>query len=195
MGRPNFQDLREFIDYLEAIGDLQRITAEVDPILEITEIASRVIEDGGPALIFENVRGAAFPMAINLFGTEQRVNLALGRKPREVGEQLVDLFEKVNPPSLKSFSTILPKAYELLSMRTKNVRSGFSQQVEEQPDLSKLPIIQCSTEDGGRFITLGLVLTNDAVTKKRNLGIYRMQVYDDKTAGMHWHPHKGGAAH
>lgn len=195
MGRPNFQDLREFIDYLEAIGDLQRITAEVDPILEITEIASRVIEDGGPALIFENVRGAAFPMAINLFGTEQRVNLALGRKPREVGEQLVDLFEKVNPPSLKSFSTILPKAYDLLSMRTKNVRSGFSQQVEEQPDLSKLPIIQCWPEDGGRFITLGLVLTNDPVTKKRNLGIYRMQVYDDKTAGMHWHPHKGGAAH
>ena len=74
MGRPNFQDLREFIDYLEATGDLQRITAEVDPILEITEIASRVIEDGGPALIFENVRDAEFPMAINLFGTEQRVN-------------------------------------------------------------------------------------------------------------------------
>ncbi|NIS09467.1 MAG: menaquinone biosynthesis decarboxylase, partial [Candidatus Dadabacteria bacterium] len=195
MGKHNFHDLQRFIDHLEAIGDLKRITAEVDPILEITEIASRVIEEGGPALIFENVKGAAFPMAINLFGTMERVNLALGREPREVGEELVYLFEKVNPPSLKSFSTILPKAYDLLSMRTKNVRNGFSQQVEEQPDLSRLPIMQCWPEDGGRFITLGLVLTNDPVTKRRNLGIYRMQVYDDKTTGMHWHPHKGGAAH
>lgn len=195
MAKHNFLDLREFIEHLEATGDLERITAEVDPILEITEIASRVTKQGGPALIFENVKGAAFPMAINLFGTEERVNLALGRKPREVGEELVYIFEKVNPPSLKSLSSILPKAYRLLSMRTKNVRSGFSQQVEEPPDLSRLPIMQCWPEDGGRFITLGLVLTNDPISKKRNLGIYRMHVYDDKTTGMHWHPHKGGAAH
>ncbi len=195
MAKNNFFDLRDFINYLEDIGDLKRITAEVDPILEITEIASRVIKEDGPALIFENVKGAAFPMAINLFGTEERVNLALGRKPREVGEELVELFERVNPPSIKSLFSVFPKVYGLLSMRTKNVKTGFSQQVEEPPDLSRLPIIQCWPKDGGRFFTLGLVLTNDPVTRRRNLGIYRMQVYDNQTAGMHWHPHKGGAAH
>jgi len=195
MKKKQFYDLQEYINYLDKIGDLERVKTEVDPILEITEIASRVIKERGPALIFENVKGAAFPMAINLFGTEERVELALGRKPREVGEELVELFHKVNPPSLKSFFSVLPKAYELLSMRTKKVKFGFSQQVEERPNLDKLPIIKCWPLDGGRFITLGLVLTEDPVTHRRNIGIYRLQVYDEKTTGMHWHPHKGGAAH
>lgn len=195
MSKKQFYDLQEYISHLEAIGDLKRVTAEVDPILEITEIASRVIKERGPALIFENVKGAAYPLAINLFGTEERVELALGRKPREVGEELVELFHKVNPPSLRSFFSVLPKAYELLSMRTKNVKYGISQQVEERPDLRKLPVIKCWPLDGGRFITLGLVLTQDPLTHRRNLGIYRLQVYDEKTTGMHWHPHKGGAAH
>lgn len=195
MAKKQFYDLREFVDYLRKIGDVEYIKAEVDPDLEITEIASRVIKEGGPALIFENVKGAAFPMAINLFGTEERVELALGRKPREVGEELVEIFHKVNPPSLKSFFSILPKAYDLLSMRTKKVKAGFSQEVEERPNLHKLPIIKCWPDDGGRFLTLGLVLTEDPLSGRRNLGIYRMQVYDEKTTGMHWHPHKGGAAH
>lgn len=195
MSKKQFYDLQEYIGYLEAIGDLVRVKTEVDPILEITEISSRVIKERGPALIFENVRGAAYPLAINLFGTEQRVELALGRKPRDVGEELVELFHKVNPPSLKSFFSVLPKIYELLSMRTKSVKSGVSQEVGERPDLTKLPIIKCWPLDGGRFITLGLVLTQDPVTNRRNLGIYRLQVYDEKTTGMHWHPHKGGAAH
>jgi 4-hydroxy-3-polyprenylbenzoate decarboxylase len=195
MPKKQFYDLQEYINYLKQIGDVKYIKAEVDPILEITEIASRVIKENGPALIFENVKGASFPMAINLFGTEERVELALGRKPREVGEELVELFHKLNPPSLKSFFSILPKAYDLLSMRTKKVKFGLSQQIEERPNLDKLPIIKCWPLDGGRFLTLGLVLTEDPVTRRRNLGIYRMQVYDEKTTGMHWHPHKGGAAH
>ncbi len=195
MKRKNFDDLQEFIRYLEAIGDLKRIKTEVDPILEVTEISSRVIKERGPALIFENVKGSSFPLVINLFGTEERVELALGRKPREVGEELVFLFEKINPPSLKSFFSLLPKALGFLSMRTKNVKKGLVQEVEEEPDLDKLPIIQCWPKDGGRFITLGLVLTEDPFTRRRNLGIYRLQVYDKKTTGMHWHPHKGGAAH
>lgn len=195
MKRKNFDDLQEFIRYLEAIGDLKRIKTEVDPILEVTEISSRVIKERGPALIFENVKGSSFPLVINLFGTEERVELALGRKPREVGEELVFLFEKINPPSLKSFFFLLPKALGFLSMRTKNVKKGLVQEVEEEPDLDKLPIIQCWPKDGGRFITLGLVLTEDPFTRRRNLGIYRLQVYDKKTTGMHWHPHKGGAAH
>ncbi|MCH8014349.1 MAG: menaquinone biosynthesis decarboxylase [Candidatus Dadabacteria bacterium] len=195
MAKKQFYDLREYITYLEKIGDVKHIKAEVDPILELSEIADRVVKEGGPALIFENVRGASFPLAINLFGTEERVELALGRKPRDVGEELVDLFQKLNPPSLKSFFSILPKAYDLLSMRTKKAKWGFSQEIEELPDLNKLPIIKCWPLDGGRFITLGLVLTQDPVSNRRNLGIYRMQIYDEKTTGMHWHPHKGGAAH
>lgn len=195
MKKRNFSDLQDFIGYLEAIGDLKRIKAEVDPILEITEISSRVIKEKGPALLFENVRGSSYPLAINLFGTEERMELALGRKPKEVGEELVFLFEKLNPPSLMSFFSILPRVFGFLSMRTKDVRSGVVQEVEEEPDLDRLPIIKCWPKDGGRFITLGLVLTQDPVTRRRNLGLYRMQVYDKRTTGMHWHPHKGGAAH
>lgn len=195
MGKRDFSNLREFISHLEAIGDLTRIKAEVDPILEVTEIATRVIKERGPALIFENVRGASFPMAINLFGTEERVSLALGRRPREVGEELVEMFQKLNPPSLKGLFKVLPRALKVVNMRTSNVRRGPVQEVREQPDFDKLPIMQCWPKDGGRYITLGLVLTQDPVTARRNLGIYRMQIYDSKTAGMHWHPHKGGAAH
>jgi len=195
MAKKQFYDLKQYITYLEKIGDVKHIKAEVDPILELSEIADRVVKEGGPALIFENVIGASFPLAINLFGTEERVELALGRRPRDVGEELVDLFQKLNPPSLKSFFSVLPKAYDLLSMRTKKVKRGFSQEIEELPDLNKLPIIKCWPLDGGRFITLGLVLTQDPVSNRRNLGIYRMQIYDEKTTGMHWHPHKGGAAH
>ena len=97
MSKPNFYDLKEYINYLEKIGDIKRIKTEVDPILEVTEIADRVIKERGPALIFENVKGADFPLAMNLFGSEERVELALGRKPSDVGNELVDLFNKLNP--------------------------------------------------------------------------------------------------
>lgn len=195
MKRKNFSDLGEFIAHLEGIGDLTRIKTEVDPILEITEIATRVIKEEGPALIFENVKGSKFPLAINLFGTEERVALALGRKPREVGEELVNLFEKANPPSFKNIFSMLPSAYRLTKMRVKKVGRGPVQQNRMKADLLALPVIQCWPKDGGRFHTLGLVLTQDPLTRKRNLGIYRMQIYDKESAGMHWHPHKGGAAH
>ncbi len=195
MSRRNFSDLQEFVRHLESIGDLKRVKAEVDPILEITEISSRLIKEEGPALIFENVKGSTFPLAINLFGTEERVELALGRKPREVGEELMFLFESVNPPSLRSFFSILPKAIGLLSMRTKSVGKGIVQEIQGEPDLNRLPVIKCWPKDGDRFITFGLVLTQDPTTRRRNLGIYRLQIYDKKTTGMHWHPHKGGAAH
>jgi len=195
MSKPNFYDLKEYINYLEKIGDIKRVKTEVDPILEVTEIADRVIKENGPALIFENVKGADFPLAMNLFGTEERVELALGRKPADVGNELVDLFQKVNPPSIKSFFSILPKAYGLINMRTKNISTGPVHENEFGPDLSRLPVIKCWPKDGGRFITLGLVLTQDPISKRRNLGIYRLQIYDNETTGMHWHPHKGGAAH
>ena len=195
MRSKNFKNLSSYIDHLEATGDLKRIKTEVSPELEITEIASRTVKDGGPALIFENVAGSDFPLAINLFGTERRVELALGRKPAEIGEELVEIFRKVNPPTIKGIFSILPKAVNLLSMRTKSVSRGDVQHIETEPDLSRLPVIKCWPKDGGKFVTLGLVLTRDPATGSRNLGIYRLQVYDRKTTGMHWHPHKGGAAH
>ena len=195
MSLPKFYNLSDYIDYLDKRGEVRRIETEVDPDLEITEVADRVIKESGPVLIFNNVKGADFPLAINLFGTEERVELALGRKPREVGEELVEIFQKLNPPSLRSLFSIMSKAYGLINLRTKNVATGIVHQNEFEPDLSRLPVIKCWPKDGGRFITLGLVLTHDPVTNRRNLGIYRMQVYDKKTTGMHWHPHKGGAAH
>ena len=195
MSRTDFRTLSSFMEHLEREGDLVRVKTEVDPELEITEIASRTVREGGPALLFENVAGADFPLVINLFGTERRVELALGRKPREVGEELVEIFAKVNPPTVSGIFSVLPRARNLLSMRTKKVRRGDSQQVEARPDLSRLPVIKCWPRDGGKFITLGLVLTRDPATGRRNLGIYRLQVFDGRTTGMHWHPHKGGAAH
>lgn len=101
--KPNFYDLSGYIDHLERIGDVSRIKAEVDPVLEVTEIADRVIKENGPALIFENVKGSNFPLAMNLFGTEERVELALGRKPADVGNELVEIFQKLNPPSIRAF--------------------------------------------------------------------------------------------
>lgn len=193
--KQSFYDLKGYINHLEKIGDVTRVRTEVDSVLEVTEIADRVIKEKGPALIFENVKGADFPLAMNLFGTEERVKLALGRKPSDVGNELVEIFHKLNPPSIKNFFSILPKAYKLINMRTKNVRSGPVQDNEFAPDLSRLPIIKCWPLDGGKFITLGLVLTQDPVSRRRNLGIYRLQIYDKETTGMHWHPHKGGAAH
>ncbi|MYI73558.1 MAG: hypothetical protein F4079_04570 [Candidatus Dadabacteria bacterium] len=136
-----FRNLENFISHLESIGDLKRIKTEVSPELEITEIASRTVREGGPALLFENVQGSDFPLVINLFGTEQRVELALGRKPASVGEELVEIFRKVNPPSIGGIFSVLPKATGLLSMRTKKVRRGDVQQVETEPDLSKLPLM------------------------------------------------------
>ena len=190
-----FPNLTSFINHLQNEGDLKRIKSEVDPELEITEIASRTIKEEGPALLFENVIGSNFPLVINLFGTERRVELALGRKPIEVGQELVEIFHKVTPPTINGIVSVLPKAVGLLSMRTKKTRKGDVQQVETEPNLSRLPVIKCWPKDGGKFITFGLVLTSSPETGGRNLGIYRLQVYDNSTTGMHWHAHKGGAAH
>ncbi len=190
-----FRNLREYISHLENKGDLRRIKTRVDPELEITEIASREMNLGGPALLFENVDGASFPLAINLFASEERIRTALGGNPREIGEELVDIFEKVNPPSLRGIFSALPKMTRALSMRTTNTRSAGSQKNETAPELEKLPAIKCWPKDGGRFITLGLVITHSPVSGSRNMGLYRLQIYDSKTTGMHWHPHKGGAAH
>lgn len=191
-----FSNLREYIAHLEKKGDLMRVQTAVDPELEITEIASREMKAGGPALLFENVKGSRFPLAINLFASEERIRTALGGDPKEVGEELVEIFEKVNPPSVKGVFSALPKLTRALSMRTSNswTRAPVLANSEEA-DLLSLPAIKCWPKDGGRFITFGLVITHSPVSGSRNMGLYRLQIYDSKTTGMHWHPHKGGAAH
>lgn len=191
-----FRNLREYINCLEKKGDVRRIKTKVSPELEITEIASREMKLGGPALLFENVDGSEFPLAINLFASEERVKTALGANPREIGEEIAEIFEKVNPPSLRGIFSALPKMKRMLSMRTADKwGSAAVGKNRIEPGLEKLPAIKCWPKDGGRFITFGLVITQSPVSGRRNMGLYRLQIYDSKTTGMHWHPHKGGAAH
>ncbi len=194
----SYRDLREFLRVLEQEGELKRITAPVDPILEIAEITDRVTKAGGPALLFERVKGSSFPLLINTFGTERRMNLALGVKTlEELGDVLTELLEVKTPESLLDKIRLLPKLKDLASAFPKRVKDGPCKEViiRDHPRLDIFPIIQCWPQDGGRYITFPLVFTKDPETGIRNVGTYRMQVFDDKTAAMHWHTHKGGAAH
>lgn len=187
-------DLQSFLQLLEQHGELRRVTCEVDPELEITGIASRVVKDQGPALLFERVKGSRYPLAINVLGSMRRIELALGRHPGEVGEELYQLVERANPPSLKGLLSVRKTLYRLRHARTKRVPLGPAY-TSETPDLDSLPILKTWPEDGGRFLTLPLVLTRDPTTGRRNMGIYRMQVFGPAETGMHWQIQKGGAFH
>ena len=196
MADSSFSDLQGFLLYLERQGELKRVQVEVDPELEITEIATRVVKEKGPALLFERVKGSDFPLAINLFGSERRIELALGRHPGEIGEKLVKLVESLNPPTIGAIWSQRSTLRELLAMRVSRSRgSALSQELSEEPDLDRLPILKCWPQDGGRFFTFPLVMTTHPITGRRNLGIYRMHVYDRRTTGMHWQIQKGGRFH
>lgn len=190
----NFKDLRQFITFLKEKRELRVIGVPVDPELEITEIADRMIKQSGPALFFESVKGSPFPLVINLFGSFQRAAWALGV------EDLHDLPDKLNrfipsaPPST-FFEKIglLFRLKEISDFQPTKVNSAPVQEIIEEPDFSSLPILKCWPEDGGRYITLPLVITKDPQTMVQNAGMYRMQVFNAKTAGMHWHPHHDGA--
>jgi UbiD family decarboxylase len=190
-----FDDLQQFLHHLEQHGQLKRIRAEVDPELEVTEISQRIIREDGPALLFENPKGSSTPLLMNLFGSMQRVKAALGGEPAQIGVDLYTAIQKVNPPTVKGLwesRHLLPKA---LAMRPKTVRSAISQEIVEAPDLGKLPVLKCWPGDAGRFITYGMVLTHHPRTHRRNLGLYRLQVFDSHTTGMHWQSMKGGRGH
>lgn len=193
--------LPEFLAELERLGELRRITREVDPILEITAIADRCVKHGGPALLFEHCRGAKFPLAINTFASHRRLNLAFGVDSIDAIaadiERLVTLPQAIGQ---MSFGEKVKLGLEALGLATKlkprMVSRGRCQEVVLQGNdakLSELPVMQCWPQDGGRFITLPLVFTRDRKTGSRNCGMYRMQVYDDQTTGMHWHLHKGSS--
>ena len=190
-----FTALREFVNHLEKNGELHRVSVEVDPVLEITEIATRALKEKKPAVLFEKVKGAKYPLVINTLASERRIELALDEQPDALGEQLISFFEQAVPPSAKTLVKHPAMVRRFLSSRTSDIMIAPSQEVVENPDLNDLPIIQCWPQDGGRFITLPQVFTHDPRNGKRNVGMYRMQVFDARTTGMHWQIQKGGGFH
>ncbi len=188
-------DLQSFLSLLEQENQLARIRIEVDPELEITEITTRVVKEQGPALLFEHVKGSAYPLAINILGSRRRIELALGRHPQQVGEELRRLMEAAMPPRPKRLLDEWRTLCRVLAMPVKRVRRAPCQEVEEAPDLNRFPIMKCWPKDAGRFITCGMVLTHDPQTDARNLGIYRMQVVGPDRVLMHWQIQKGGGFH
>ncbi len=201
-----YKDLREFLRRLEQEGELKRITAEVDWKLEVAEITDRVTKRGGPpgdrragpALLFENVKGYRTPLAINLFGSERRMCLALEvNELKEVADRISGYLDFKTPEGLLDKLKMLPKLGELGAFFPKVVKSGPCQEVVKREGFSLLdfPIIQCWPQDGGRYITFPLVFTRNPETGKRNVGVYRMQVFDERTTGMHWQTQKHGAEH
>ncbi|NDI36781.1 UbiD family decarboxylase [Chengkuizengella sediminis] len=192
------QDLRAFIDILKKENDIVEISASVDPYLEIAEIHRRVIDEGGPALLFTNVKGSPFPVVTNLFGTSRRVDLAFGPKPELLMKQIIGAMDTLLPPTPKALWKEKNLILDMLKIGTKTVlknEAPVMQVLKQQKPLSELPVITSWQEDGGPFFTLPLVYTEHPETKDHNLGMYRMQVYDDQTTGMHWQIHKGGGFH
>lgn len=193
-----YRDLREFIQKLDREGELKRIRTEVDPVLEITEITDRVTRAGGPALFFERPRGSSHPLLINMLGSDRRINLALEVGSfDEVAARIRGFLDMQSPQGLFDKIKMLPKLAELGSFFPKSVKSGACKEVirRERINLLEFPILKCWPQDGGRFITWPLVFTKNPETGKRNVGVYRMQVYDERTTGMHWQTQKHGAEH
>src|SRR5262245_4522824 len=190
-----FADLQDFIRYLEQNGQLKRVTAEVDPELEVTEIAQRVLREHGPALLFERPKNSSVPLLMNLFGTMDRVRAALGREPAEIGNELIEAFQRVNPPSLKGIWESRGLIKRALWTHPLNVRSARCQEIVEAPDLSALPILKAWPAEVSRFTTAGMVLTQRPRTRRRKLGLYRLQVFSKDATGMHWQSMKGGRGH
>jgi 4-hydroxy-3-polyprenylbenzoate decarboxylase len=193
----HFSSLKNFADFLEERKELVRIREEVDPVLEIAEIADRVVKKGGPALLFENVKGSAFPVLINAYGSRRRMSWALGVEDwEEQAERLRSLLKTQPPQSFWDKLKIVPKLIDIAKSLPKEVSSAPCQEaVMETPYLSKLPILKCWPKDGGRFLTLPMVITRDPETGHRNVGLYRMQMLDEKTTAMHWQIHKVGSRH
>jgi len=196
----HYRDLRDFIEQLESMGELRRVTVEVDPYLEITEICDRTLRRHGPALLFEKVKGSAFPVLGNLFGTPRRVALGMGEESvealREVGKLLATLKEPDPPKGVKDAWSKLPLYRKVLDMAPKEVGNPACQQVvieADQVDLSRIPIQTCWPGDAGPLITWGLVVTRGPEKPRQNLGIYRMQVISRNRVIMRWLAHRGGA--
>lgn len=194
-----YSSLRPFLEALRSNGELIVIDAPVDPVLELAEIHRRVIDLGGPALLFTNVKGSTFPVVTNLFGTERRVDMAFGPRPEQLVKQLIGSVDSLLPPSFSSLWNQRGMFLDLMKVGMKKVsreQAPVLQTSRTDRPLAGLPVITSWQEDGGPFVTLPLVYTEHPEHRKRhNLGMYRMQIFDDRTTGMHWQIHKGGGFH
>ena len=211
-----YNDLREWVAALERAGELKRIKTEVDPILEIAEITDRVSKSiagevpfdsrsgqvratrGGPALLFEKPKGSNIPVLINQFGSERRMKMALEVESLdEVADRIRQFIDVKSPQGFLDKVKMLPMLAEMGKFFPKTVSSGPCKEVirKDNFSLNHFPVLQCWPKDAGRFITLPCVVTRDPKTGKRNVGMYRMQVYDEKTTGMHWQRQKVAAEH
>jgi UbiD family decarboxylase len=190
------RSLRTFLELLSREKEIISIDTGVDPYLELAEIHRRVIEQGGPALLFKRVKGSRFPVVTNLFGTAKRIDLAFGHKPEDFIKQVVRVAESLLPPNRSELWKHRRLVRDFLRLGTRNVgRAPVTEVVQKQVQFAELPVLTTWQEDGGPFITLPLVYTEHPTTKKHNLGIYRMQIYDANTAGLHWQIQKGGGFH
>jgi 4-hydroxy-3-polyprenylbenzoate decarboxylase len=193
-----YRHLQEFIRRLEQAGELQRIKEPVSPYLEITEITDRVCKAGGPALLFEHLPGYNLPVLMNAFGSLKRICLALEVDSLDdIAAEILSFLEAEANTLMKKLQ-LLPKLARLSRMFPKTVSKAPCQEMVftgEEVDLRSLPVLHCWPQDGGPFITLPAVISHHPETGKRNVGMYRLQVYDSCTTGMHWHRHKGGAQH
>lgn len=190
------KDLQTFMKEIDNIGELIHIEAKVSPELEITEIADRISKVYGPALLFTNVEGSKYPVLINAMGSYKRMSMGLGvEKLDDIARDLEEYFVLGNYMSLSGLKKSWPRLRRLLNAFPKKSKSrGECQEViETDVDLHSLPVLKCWPEDAGRFITLPLVFTKDRHTKQQNVGMYRLQIMDKTTTGMHWHKHKDGS--
>ncbi|MBI5186281.1 MAG: menaquinone biosynthesis decarboxylase [Nitrospinae bacterium] len=201
--RTTYSSLHDFIRRLETEGELVRVRERVSPILEITEITDRVSKgrDGGKALLFENAEGSAVPVLINAFGSRKRIRMALGVGDiEEIARDIREIIEFSPPKTISGKLSLLPKLFDLIKIPPRVFKGAVPPCQEvvltgDNIDLEKFPVLKCWPGDGGRFITLPLVFTRSPLNGRRNVGMYRMQVYGKNTTGMHWHIHKDGARH
>jgi len=191
-------DLQTLVQECEQRGWLHRIRVPVDPALEITEIADRTTKAGGPALLFENVKGSSIPLLINTFGTRERMCLALGCSDfAQIADRVRDIIRPQIPATFIQKIRKLPELAQLGSLPPKTVRRGVCQEVvhTDDADLFTLPALHCWPDDGGRYITFGAIFSKDPETGERNVGMYRVQLFEPQLAAMHWHVHHDGARH
>lgn len=190
-----FKDIQHFMRFLEDKGELVRVKAEVDADLEITEITDRVSKNFGKALLFENVKGSDYPVLINSMGSDERMSWALGvEKLEDVERDIADLINMQNYMKIPSLIKSVPNLMRLLAVLPWKLpfKGACQEVIEHNPDLSTIPVLKCWPDDGGKFFTLPLVMTKDPDTGVQNTGMYRMQIFDKNTTGMHWHWHKDG---
>ena len=194
-----YDSLGGFVQKLEAAGELKRIAVEVDPVLEITEIADREMKspNGGKALLFEKCKGSQFPLLINAYGSTKRMAMALGVDDVEdIARELEGLLKAKPPTAFKEAIMLLGTALDLRHAKPKSLNTGPCREMAQpKPNVNLLPIQKCWPRDAGRFICMPLVITRDPDNGSRNVGTYRMQVIDERTTFMHWQLHKTGARH